>query len=166
MNRTEKTVKGTLKEIRLRRGLSQVDLAEAIGVSKKSISNWECGVRVPSITQIHQIAKVLDVAPADLVGHIDTPRDNNFSYIMPDDSMHPEIMPGDTLTISKTDEINDGDIVLVERNTNPPSSIIRRLYSFGKNLSLLAVNSSVAPINATHGDLTIMGKVTELKRKI
>lgn len=159
-------VKDNIKQFRTDRGMSQIDLAEEIGVSKKTISNWECGARDPSTSQLHDIAKALHVAPADLIGHINEPQDNTFGYIMPDNSMSPEIMPGDTLTIKRTTNTQDGDIVLVESKHHPDKSIIRRLYSFGRTFSLLAVNSSIAPISGIIDDLVIKGKVTELKRKI
>lgn len=38
-----------LKELRLKRGLSQQELAKKVGISNQSISSYEKGVRKPKI---------------------------------------------------------------------------------------------------------------------
>lgn len=155
-----------LKRIRQLRGIDRVDVAEKLGVSIKTIGNWERGDRDPSSADILKLAKIYDVPTAELVGHIDSPIDNRFLYIIPDGdiSMSPEIIPGDELTISKIEKPKDGDLVLIESPHH--DGLIRRLYHYGKMLSLLAVNSSVAPITGQPDSVSIKGKVIELKRKV
>ena len=50
----------TLKEIREARGLTQAQLAEAIGVSRKTINTVENGVFVPSTVIALKLARALD----------------------------------------------------------------------------------------------------------
>jgi len=51
-----------IKQIRSRRGLSQVELGERVGLSQRSISSYECGFcRVPT-TILLKIAEVLKVS--------------------------------------------------------------------------------------------------------
>ena len=50
-----------LKQARLRSGLTQEQLAEAVGVSVKFIGNIERGTRAPSFETIEKIAEVLEV---------------------------------------------------------------------------------------------------------
>lgn len=159
-------IKGNLKEIRKRRGLQQIDIAEKMGVSVKTISNWETGVRDPSTSNVIRLAEVLDVPPVELIGHIESPVDDSRTYVMQDDSMSPEIMPGDVLTISRSEKPTDGDLVLVEQKDNEGKimSLIRRLYAYQHMLSLLAVNPSVPPIMGHKTE--IKGRVTKLERKI
>lgn len=56
-----------LASIRTDRKMSQADLAEAAGVSKDSIINWECGRCTPHLDAACKIADVLGCAIDDLV---------------------------------------------------------------------------------------------------
>ena len=47
--------------------LSQEQLAEKIGVTRQTISNWELNTTKPDITQIKNIAKVLNTSIDDLL---------------------------------------------------------------------------------------------------
>lgn len=49
-----------LKTIRQRKGLSQTELAHAVGVSQNTISQWESGNRSPSISMLKRLAFVLE----------------------------------------------------------------------------------------------------------
>ena len=52
----------SLKEIREARGLTQAQLAEAIGVSRKTINTVENGVYVPSTVIALKLAAALDTS--------------------------------------------------------------------------------------------------------
>jgi transcriptional regulator with XRE-family HTH domain len=56
-----------IREARLRRGLTQEALGEAVGVVKVSVSQWESGRTKPSIPNLWRIAAALDVPADDLV---------------------------------------------------------------------------------------------------
>lgn len=58
----------TLKELRLERHVNQVDLAQAIGVSKGIISLWENGLREPTLTNLIALAKYFNVSIDYLAG--------------------------------------------------------------------------------------------------
>lgn len=47
---------------RKKQGLSQVDLADALGVSRQSISKWETDEAKPEISKLPTLAKVLNVS--------------------------------------------------------------------------------------------------------
>ncbi len=57
-----------IKKLRTDAGLSQAMLAEHIGVSVQSISNWECNNTMPDISQIVPLASVLCVSTDYLLG--------------------------------------------------------------------------------------------------
>ena len=57
-----------LKELRLEKGIGQVELAEKIGVSKGIISLWENGKREPTLSSLIALAKFFDVSLDVLVG--------------------------------------------------------------------------------------------------
>lgn len=46
---------------RKRAGMSQIDLADALGVSRQSVSKWETGESNPDITKLPQLANILGV---------------------------------------------------------------------------------------------------------
>ncbi len=45
-----------------------VRLAEEIGVTPQSISNWISGSRLPTMNQLYRLAKAFDVSPLELCG--------------------------------------------------------------------------------------------------
>ncbi len=57
-----------IKKLRTDAGLSQAMLAEHIGVSVQSISNWECNNTMPNISQIVPLASILCVSTDYLLG--------------------------------------------------------------------------------------------------
>jgi transcriptional regulator with XRE-family HTH domain len=56
-----------LKALRKRKGMTQVELAEKIGVEQATIQRWEAGKREPDIAALHKIASVLGVSAGSLV---------------------------------------------------------------------------------------------------
>lgn len=57
-----------LKELRLKKGYSQVKLQHLVGVSTSSIEAYEQGVRIPSLPVIYKLSEVLDCSIDCLVG--------------------------------------------------------------------------------------------------
>lgn len=57
-----------LKNARLKKGLSQKDVAEKIGVAKSTYSLYESGSREPNVQTIKKISDILDVSADDLLG--------------------------------------------------------------------------------------------------
>ena len=51
-----------IREIRLAKKISQVELAKSLGVTKQSVSNWENENIQPSIDMLSKIADVLSVS--------------------------------------------------------------------------------------------------------
>jgi transcriptional regulator with XRE-family HTH domain len=57
----------TLREARLAKGLTQVQLAEAVGTTQETISGLETGrIQRPAWEIVGRVARALDVAPQDL----------------------------------------------------------------------------------------------------
>ena len=57
-----------LKDLRLEKGIGQVELAKSINVSKGIISLWENGLREPNMSSLIAIAKFFNVSIDYLVG--------------------------------------------------------------------------------------------------
>ncbi|APG71989.1 transcriptional regulator [Lactobacillus delbrueckii subsp. delbrueckii] len=51
-----------LRDLRRRRGMSQQELALALGVSKQTISNWEVGRKAPRMKAVEKIANIFGVS--------------------------------------------------------------------------------------------------------
>lgn len=64
----ENTFKDNLKALRIEAGLGQVELAQALGVSKGIISLWENGLREPNMSSLIMIANYFKVTMDYLVG--------------------------------------------------------------------------------------------------
>jgi transcriptional regulator with XRE-family HTH domain len=60
---------GRLRELRVQAGLSQSELAEAVGVTRATIARWELGIRSPARREAERLTTVLnllrdrDIAP-------------------------------------------------------------------------------------------------------
>lgn len=50
----------TIREYRLKAGLSQRKLAAMLGRSKDAVSSWERGLNLPSVPLLMRMAKILD----------------------------------------------------------------------------------------------------------
>ena len=60
-----------LKEIRLERGLTQKQLALAIGLTETALCNYEKGIREPSLGVLKALCTVLEVSADYLLGFSD-----------------------------------------------------------------------------------------------
>jgi DNA-binding XRE family transcriptional regulator len=56
----------TLKAARVNRGLTQNDVAQALGVTKKTVSSWENGKTVPNIDKIEAICALYGLKYDDI----------------------------------------------------------------------------------------------------
>ena len=57
-----------LKELRIEKGIGQIELAKAINVSKGIISLWENGLREPKLSNLIALARFFEVSLDYLVG--------------------------------------------------------------------------------------------------
>lgn len=57
-----------IRKLRLARGISQVELAGALNVSKQCVSNWENDNILPSIEMLVKLAKYFNVTTDYLLG--------------------------------------------------------------------------------------------------
>ena len=67
------TLARRLREARRARGWTQADLAEAVGVSRKTINTIERGVFAPSEVLALRIARAFDAAVEDVFALVDDP---------------------------------------------------------------------------------------------
>lgn len=55
-----------IKELRKKAALTQAELAEAVGVTQSTVSQWESGKAVPDTLKLPKLAEVLECGIADL----------------------------------------------------------------------------------------------------
>ena len=56
-----------LQKLRIKRSLSQQDLANAIGVTRSSVANYESGTRRPSFENLIKLADYFNVTCDELI---------------------------------------------------------------------------------------------------
>lgn len=66
-----------LKKLRKQAQLTQVDVAEKLGISQPAYASWERGVKKPTQENLVKIAQVLNVSVDYLVGNSDEEFTNN-----------------------------------------------------------------------------------------
>lgn len=57
-----------LARLRKAKGFTQSTLAERLGVEQPTVQRWEAGKREPSLGQLFELARILDVEPGNLIG--------------------------------------------------------------------------------------------------
>ena len=63
----DKVIKNNIKELRKKRGLTQQQLAEKIGISQVHMGRLESNARYMDLEQVEQIAAALGVKPFDIL---------------------------------------------------------------------------------------------------
>ena len=64
-----------LKDLRKQAELTQVDVAEKLGISQPAYASWERGVKKPTQENLVKIAQVLNVSVDYLVGNLEEESD-------------------------------------------------------------------------------------------
>ena len=70
-----------IKEARISRDMTQMNLADAMGVSYQAVSNWERGNSMPDISKLEQLCNVLHITIYELLGTED-PQTKTVSRIL------------------------------------------------------------------------------------
>lgn len=76
---------GRLREARLAKGLTQEQLAEAIGVAKPTLSGYERGIREPDFLKLNALLEVLEVDADYLLTGRDTKKASESTTIDSED---------------------------------------------------------------------------------
>ncbi len=63
----KKPLAETIAETRKRKGMTQAELAEKLGVTDKAVSKWERGLSCPDIGSLPRLAEVLDLSVEELM---------------------------------------------------------------------------------------------------
>ena len=79
-----KKVGKNIKAARTEKNMTQLELADILGVSYQAVSNWERGNTMPDIAKLPEISKALDIEIASILGEESTA--NTIAKILDNDS--------------------------------------------------------------------------------
>ena len=77
-----------IAELRKKKGLTQSELGEMVGVGDRAVSKWERGITTPNIAIINELSKILGISSNELLaGELQettglTPSKNNFKTLL------------------------------------------------------------------------------------
>ena len=57
-----------IREMRRRKGITQMEFAAKMGVAQSTVAQWETGARMPNVMQLPKIADVLGCTLDELYG--------------------------------------------------------------------------------------------------
>nr|UVY43922.1 MAG: CI repressor [Bacteriophage sp.] len=131
-----------LRSLRIKAGLTQLDIAEKLDVSAAAIGAWENGRAKPRLTKLGQLAELLGTSAADLMG--ETPehvRPNGAQYVT-----LPVLVAGHAGEFTDEfgpDEVADVPTSVLERVNDPDAYLMRvrgscmnRRFADGENALL------------------------------
>lgn len=111
-----------LRVLRKRTGLSQMELAEKLKVSRQAISNWEAGTARPSIDNIHYLSKLYNI-PLEIL------LDDDAGVITSDGLFHPlKAFGGSFDQYIRVDQ--HGNYVLAIRNNSNVEVAVSGIVSY------------------------------------
>ena len=61
------SISGNIRALRKKAGITQIDLAEKLGISIATLRRWEAGETAPTGTKITELANILNVNPEEIV---------------------------------------------------------------------------------------------------
>ncbi len=62
------TIGLTIRQLRQEQDITQEQLAEALGITSRAVSQWECDRTTPDISQLPALANFFDVTTDHLLG--------------------------------------------------------------------------------------------------
>lgn len=63
----KQTIGMMISSLRKEKGMTQLELAEKMGVTDKAVSKWERNLSFPDINSIPKLAEILDISVDDLI---------------------------------------------------------------------------------------------------
>ena len=88
-----------LRNLRTEKGLTQRQLADALFITRKTVSNWEAGIRMPDVVMLTRLSKVLGVKPYELIDVFPSGEDSPILIIVEDEQ---DILTGFIHIVSDT----------------------------------------------------------------
>ena len=115
-NHFKKIFSRNLSRICAEKGITQTDLAKALGISKSTISSWFVGERLPRMGKVEMLAEYLGVFKTDLLE--DKPTDSAPAEVSDDDIKFALFGGADDITDAQFEEVKAFARFVRERDKN------------------------------------------------
>jgi transcriptional regulator with XRE-family HTH domain len=100
------TFQNKLRNLRISRGLTQMEVAEGLGTSQSSITSWESGRREPDFATIRRLADYFNVPMSSLLPSEDMKSDDELNAISQSIAQNPKLR----LLFDRTKFLSDSDL--------------------------------------------------------
>lgn len=114
-------VADTIKRARTERNMTQMDLADEMGISYQAVSNWERGNSMPDISKLSDLCKILNISFEELVGER-----------IPETDTVEKLLRDEDAEVSLKEMAQIGQLVRPEQMENRANAAIKK----GEKLSL------------------------------
>jgi len=98
-----------ISELRKRRNMTQMELADQMGISFQAVSNWERGNSMPDISKLPELAELLSVSLDELLGEksalVEAAVNNNIEEVITNQNTSAEDV-SDILPILKPEQVS------------------------------------------------------------
>lgn len=81
----------TIRHARIAANMTQMELADSMGVSYQAVSNWERGNSMPDISKLEQLCDILHISVAQLLGQ-DDPQTETVEKLIKKEEVEPEAL--------------------------------------------------------------------------
>lgn len=95
-----------IRNLRIQRGLTQMEMAERLGTSQSAITSWECGRREPDFATLRKLANFFNVPLSALLPSDDTVDDDYIGAVA--ESLHQN--PKLRLLFDRSKFLSDSDL--------------------------------------------------------
>lgn len=72
-----------IKEKRLKKNLTQSEFANILGVTERTVSNWENGKNLPDLSLYNDICKILNITTNELINGMDLKNNLDIKKLIP-----------------------------------------------------------------------------------
>ena len=154
---------------RKQHGLTQEDLAKALGVTNQSVSKWESAQCCPDISLIPQIAEIFEVSIDELFGKEPKVNAENGELLLYDDDVFRVFVAQGKriLTVEDMNDLNNDKVIDIRfpKNCNETTRQYFKVEVFGNMYCDASINGDVV----SHGNIEcnmINGAVLECRENI
>ncbi len=154
---------------RKKHGLTQEDLAKALGVTNQSVSKWESSQCCPDISLIPKLADIFEISIDELFGKEPKPTVYNYDlrteFPWPDDEMLRVVFARGRKILDKSDNINECISIRFPHDSNETTRQYFKVEVFGNLCCDASINGDVI----SHGSIEcnmINGVVKECREYI
>lgn len=140
-------VASNIKNARTKMNMTQMDLADEMGVSYQAVSNWERGNSMPDISKLPELCKILNISFEELVGERSAETDT-VEKLMQDKSADVTLEEmAQVGQLVKPDKIESKVNETIEKGGKIPFSILVSLAPFMEKETLGKMAEEIADID-------------------